>query len=106
MSLRSSQWFRRAAIGVTAVALLLLGLRALVLVMNGEAGGTYTNVKGVHITWGSALVFVTAVIVSLAAALVARWWQSREVASSRNGGSSAAQGNLRSNTSLERTREG
>ena len=77
MSLRSTKWFSRAAIAVTAVALLLLGVKAAVNVVNGNAADTFTNVKGVHISWGSALVFVVALAVALCAALVARWWHNR-----------------------------
>src|SRR6187549_3550150 len=77
MSLRTSQWFRRAAIGVTVLSVLLFGIRAWLNVVNGEAADTYASVKGVHISWGSALVFVIALAVAFCAALVVRWWQRR-----------------------------
>jgi hypothetical protein len=102
MTLRSSKWFSRAAIAVTVGALPLLGVSAAVHVINGDAADTYTNVKGMRISWGGALVFVAAMVVALGAAFFARWWQNRTV---RTGGSSAVGKELRSNTSLERTRD-
>jgi hypothetical protein len=117
MSLRTSQWFRRAAIGVTVRTVLLFGLRAGLNVVNGGAADTYTNVKGVQISWGSALVFVVALLVASCAALVARWRHRRGVsqkAAKRTDREAAIVGvkgsgapkDMPSNKSLERTREG
>jgi hypothetical protein len=116
MSLRSSKWFQGVAIGTVVVAVLLLGARAAMHVSDGEAADTYTNVKGVHISWGSAFVFVAAMVLALAVAFAMRWWHGRAerglVDPTVDNGSSSEEKlsgvftNLRSNTSLERTREG
>jgi hypothetical protein len=117
MSLRLNRWFRRAAIGFTAVALLLLGLRAALHVADGAAADSFTNVKGVHISWGTALVFVVSLAVALGAALVARWWQGRggflrfasfvRVRVARpDAGASGSPTDMPPNKSFERTREG
>ena len=115
MSLRLNKWFRGIAIGVSAIVLLLLGVRAALHVANGAAADTFTNVKGVHISWGSALVFVLALAAALVAALVARWWYARRglglIRSARrqpavsDNPPSASTADMLSNTSLERTRE-
>jgi hypothetical protein len=117
MSLRLNQWFRRAAVGVTAIAFLLLAITAGRHVVNGEAAEAFTNVKGVHITWGTAFVFLVGGVVALGAALVARWWHGRggwlrfarfscpRIARSDDV-ASGSPADMPSNKSLERTREG
>ena len=77
MGLQSNDWLRRAAIGVTAVAFLLLAIRAGLHVVNGNAAATFTNVKGMHISWGTALIFVVSLAVAFGAALIASWWHGR-----------------------------
>jgi hypothetical protein len=77
MSLQSTKWFRIAAIVVAVVAFLLLGIRAALHVANGEAADTYINVKGVHFTWGGALVGLILFVFALGAAFVVRWWHKR-----------------------------
>ena len=116
MSLRSSQWFRRAAIAITALAFLLLAVRAAQHVVNGEAADTFTNVKGMHISWGTALAFLVALSTVPLVAVVARWWQlrggwirfarfSRPQISKVDEGAESPSTDTPSNTSLERTRE-
>jgi hypothetical protein len=77
MSLRQSHGFRQTALGVTALVFLLLAIRAGLHVANGEAADTFSNVKGMRISWGTALVFSVSFVAALAAAFVARWWHGR-----------------------------
>jgi hypothetical protein len=71
----------------------------------------------VHISWGTALVFLVALIAAITAALVARWWQTRggslryaRFSRPRIGrvaeGARGSPADMPSNKSLERTREG
>ncbi len=110
-----TKWFRRIAIGATALATVLLGVNAAMHVASGEGASTYTNVKSVHITWGSALGFVVALAAALVAALVARWWQLRggwraivpvkRTSLGKNDGPPDAANAVSSNKSPEYTRE-
>ena len=116
MSLQSSKHFRRTAIGVTVISLLLLSLRAALRVAEGGAADTYTNVKGMHITWGSVLVACVVLVVAVGAAFVARWWHKRggwiwqgrflrPRVTERDYRKSGAPGGTHSNQLLERSRE-
>ncbi|MEJ0084427.1 MAG: hypothetical protein WDO72_01985 [Pseudomonadota bacterium] len=116
MSLRSNQWFRRAAIGVTGVTFILFGIRAALHVANGDAADTFTNVKGMHISWGTALVFLVCLAAAFGAALIASWWHGRggwfRFVRFRNpriqrvdAGEIRSSADMPSNKSLERTRD-
>lgn len=115
MSLRSSHWFRRAAVGVTAIVLLLLAIRAGLQVAKGAGADTYTNAKGMHITWGTAFVFFVSLVVALGAAFLAHWWHgrggwirfarfSRPRIARLDDGESGSATDVPSDKSLERTR--
>jgi hypothetical protein len=70
-----------------------------------------------HISWGTALVFLVSLVAALAAALVARWWHgrggwlrlarfSRPRIARLDNEASGSSTDMPSNKSLERTREG